>query len=66
MGYETLKYPWWINNVSVAYTGWGSGEPANFGSENCAIMIDGVWKDLPCVYKSKFICEKNETYLKLT
>lgn len=66
MGYETLRHPWWINNVSVSYTGWLLGDPESFDTENCVIISKGGWRDLPCVYTSNFICEKNKTYKKLT
>jgi hypothetical protein len=66
MGYETLNFPWWINNVNVSYKGWAPGNPGSPGSEHCAIINEGAWNDLPCICKSKFICEKNETYQKLT
>ena len=53
---------------------WSSGEPALYlnwehtqpeGRDDCAMMFDGEWHDLPCNSNKHFICNNSEcSYLK--
>uniref|UniRef100_A0A8C5T8B6 C-type lectin domain-containing protein n=1 Tax=Malurus cyaneus samueli TaxID=2593467 RepID=A0A8C5T8B6_9PASS len=56
----------WLDDTPVSYVAWAPNEP-NFvnNDENCVVMSDdfGLWKDINCGVRNKFICErKNSTY----
>ncbi|MDP6931873.1 MAG: lectin-like protein [Myxococcota bacterium] len=50
----------WEDGTAVSYTNWHSGEPNDWGGEDCGQLNrwgDGTWNDEPCSYTFYFICE---------
>lgn len=50
----------WSDGSSLgAYTNWGTLEPNNhLVEEDCVSLWARSWFDIPCDWKTKFICEK--------
>jgi len=60
------NYTQWINNATVNFSAWGPNQPQDLATEDCAIIYEGAWHDLPCSSSIHFICEQNQTYNQLT
>ncbi|KAF2352077.1 C-type lectin-like [Trinorchestia longiramus] len=42
----------------VLYSSWGSGEPNNPDTEQCALQLDkGTWNDMACSSAQTFVCQ---------
>ncbi|XP_078277413.1 uncharacterized protein LOC144605762 isoform X2 [Rhinoraja longicauda] len=52
----------WVDGTSYSSTPkfWKSGQPDNYqNNEHCAHLVeDGLWNDIPCIRKYKYICQK--------
>lgn len=54
-------WKWSDGSPLGAYTNWAAHEPNNLQvEEDCATLFYDVWFDVPCDYKTKFICEKKK------
>ncbi|XP_051761834.1 macrophage mannose receptor 1-like isoform X4 [Ctenopharyngodon idella] len=51
----------WSSGDSVIYQNWAPGQPD--GRDDCAMMMNGQWNDLPCSDKRNFICNNNKLIL---
>jgi hypothetical protein len=41
----------------MTYNYWITGEPAEWTSQNCGLVINGNGYDYPCDYAAEYICE---------
>lgn len=59
---ENGKYVWSSTGQQFDFTNWSEGQPDNTnGIEHCAQIwykSDFEWNDLPCHFKSGYICEE--------
>ena len=55
----------WIDGTNFDYTNWDGSEPSNYSDENCILSTyiwgtgTGKWHDVPCGYKSAYVCKKS-------
>jgi hypothetical protein len=62
-----LNYTQWINNAPLTFTNWRPNDPKDFTVEDCVIIVDRRWADIPCnSYGTRIICEYNTTLMALT
>ncbi|RXN24332.1 macrophage mannose receptor 1-like protein [Labeo rohita] len=47
----------WPSGEPALYLNWATGQPE--GRDDCTMMLDGQWHDLPCSDKRHFICNNN-------
>ncbi len=48
----------WSSGEPVLYLNWATGQPD--GRDDCAMMLNGQWRDLPCSDSRHFICNNSE------
>ncbi len=48
----------WSSGEPVLYLNWAPGQPD--GRDDCAMMLNGKWRDLPCSDSRHFICNNSE------
>ena len=50
----------WMDGTAPAFNAWCIGQPNNlFAGENCVVMDDGCWHDVPCDWeKEGVICSR--------
>ena len=53
---------WSPSGTPLSYTNWNSGEPNNWGNEDCLEFNWkspglGKWNDVPCNLERKYVCE---------
>ncbi|XP_023249200.1 macrophage mannose receptor 1-like [Seriola lalandi dorsalis] len=55
------REPWkWSDNSRSSFTNWQTGQPNNYGGQNCVVEnLDHVWADLNCDTKLFFWCYKD-------
>ncbi|XP_067266077.1 macrophage mannose receptor 1-like [Chanodichthys erythropterus] len=59
---KTGVYEWqWSSGDPSLYLNWAPGQPD--GTDECAVMRDGQWNDLPCSNSWYFICNNMNTGL---
>ncbi|ROJ73029.1 C-type mannose receptor 2 [Anabarilius grahami] len=51
----------WSSGEPVLYQNWDPTQPE--GRDDCGIMVDGKWGDLPCSDKRNFICNKRPVFV---
>ncbi|KAK2892415.1 hypothetical protein Q8A67_012403 [Cirrhinus molitorella] len=51
----------WSSGEPVLYLNWATGQPE--GTNECAVMLNGQWDDLPCSNTQHFICNNTNTGL---
>ncbi|XP_016300697.1 C-type mannose receptor 2-like [Sinocyclocheilus anshuiensis] len=59
---KTGRDEWqWSSVEPVLYLNWATGQPE--GRDDCAMMLNGQWEDLPCSDNRQFICNNTNTGL---
>ncbi|XP_073692600.1 C-type mannose receptor 2-like [Garra rufa] len=59
---KTGRDEWlWSSGEPALYLNWKPGQPE--GKDDCAVMLNGEWHDLPCSDKQHFICNSTNTGL---
>ncbi|XP_073693667.1 C-type mannose receptor 2-like [Garra rufa] len=59
---KTGRDEWqWSAGEPALYLNWSTGQPE--GRDDCAMMLNGEWHDLPCSDKQHFICNNINTGL---
>ncbi|KAL1276239.1 hypothetical protein QQF64_035862 [Cirrhinus molitorella] len=59
---KTGRDKWqWSSGEPALYLNWATGQPD--GTDYCAIMLNGQWRDLPCSNTRQFICNNTNTGL---
>ncbi|XP_059474370.1 brevican core protein-like isoform X2 [Neocloeon triangulifer] len=53
----TKNYTSWVNAKPLTYTDWSPGNPAQFGSDQCASSYLYHWLDIPCTNVYNYACE---------
>ncbi|KAF4528534.1 hypothetical protein B566_EDAN017061 [Ephemera danica] len=48
----------WVDGSPLTYTNWQPAEPSQSVIENCHIVWQNKWWDLPCAATTFFICEQ--------
>uniref|UniRef100_A0A671LMD8 Macrophage mannose receptor 1-like n=1 Tax=Sinocyclocheilus anshuiensis TaxID=1608454 RepID=A0A671LMD8_9TELE len=48
----------WSSGEPALYLNWATGQPE--GTDDCAMMLNGEWHDLPCSAARQFICYNNK------
>ncbi|XP_059367805.1 macrophage mannose receptor 1-like [Carassius carassius] len=62
---KTGRDEWhWSSGEPVLYLNWAPGQPEDKGEE-CGMMTNGQWHDLPCSNNQHFICNNTNTGLVL-
>ncbi|XP_048048546.1 C-type mannose receptor 2-like isoform X2 [Megalobrama amblycephala] len=51
----------WSSGDPVLYQNWDPTQPE--GRDECAVMINGQWGDIPCINEQCFICNNNKLIL---
>ncbi|KAI2663029.1 Macrophage mannose receptor 1 [Labeo rohita] len=51
----------WPSGEPALYLNWATGQPE--GRDDCTMMLDGQWHDLPCSDNRHFICNNKSTGL---
>ncbi|XP_050960332.1 macrophage mannose receptor 1 [Labeo rohita] len=51
----------WSSGEPALYLNWATGQPE--GTDDCAVMLNGQWKDLTCSENRHFICNNNKLVL---
>ncbi|XP_073692844.1 macrophage mannose receptor 1-like [Garra rufa] len=51
----------WSSGEPALYLNWATGQPE--GRDDCAVMLNGEWHDLPCSDNQHFICNNTNTGL---
>uniref|UniRef100_A0A671LGX3 Macrophage mannose receptor 1-like n=1 Tax=Sinocyclocheilus anshuiensis TaxID=1608454 RepID=A0A671LGX3_9TELE len=51
----------WSSGEPALYLNWATGQPE--GTDDCAMMLNGEWHDLPCSAARQFICYNTNTGL---
>ncbi|XP_050959506.1 macrophage mannose receptor 1-like [Labeo rohita] len=61
---KTGRYKWqWSSGEPALYLNWATGQPE--GRDDCAMMLNGQWHDIPCSDNRHFICNNTNTGLVL-
>uniref|UniRef100_A0A8C1W2M0 C-type lectin domain-containing protein n=1 Tax=Cyprinus carpio TaxID=7962 RepID=A0A8C1W2M0_CYPCA len=59
---KTGRDEWqWSSGEPALYLNWATGQPE--GRDDCAMMFNGKWHDLPCNSNKHFICNNTNTGL---
>ncbi|KAL1276635.1 hypothetical protein QQF64_036258 [Cirrhinus molitorella] len=55
---KTGRDEWqWSSGEPALYLNWATGQPE--GRDDCAMMLNGEWHDIPCSDNQHFICNNN-------
>ncbi len=56
---KTSRDEWqWSSGEPALYLNWATGQPE--GIDECAVMLNGQWHDVPCSAARRFICNNSE------
>ncbi|RXN07505.1 macrophage mannose receptor 1-like protein [Labeo rohita] len=59
---KTGRDKWqWSSGEPALYLNWATGQPE--GRDDCAMMLNGQWHDIPCSDNRHFICNNNKLVL---
>ncbi|XP_050964469.1 macrophage mannose receptor 1 isoform X3 [Labeo rohita] len=62
--HKTSRYKWqWSSGEPALYLNWATGQPE--GTDDCAMMTNGQWHDIPCSNTQPFICNNTNAGLVL-
>ncbi|KAM4625244.1 macrophage mannose receptor 1-like [Polymixia lowei] len=64
---RVLSWKWSLDGTSVDFTSWYADNPYNHEERYCVVLLNGLWRTVPCQTNYKSLCydESTDSYIEI-